>query len=178
MSSAQPQRADDPLVHLPVVQRSQAHLAGSVLVQYGESGAANKRTGSPKARWLRVELEKVEIVPNAQHAAQDNNGPTSRHVELIGVGPGTLWHAPPGHDYDVIPEVSTDHWLAGWLAGGLWLTRCGRARTSSRSRFPRACRRRQKSTRVAQASPIVSSRLSALEARSELERQVSGDLRR
>ncbi|KAM0748274.1 hypothetical protein T439DRAFT_77612 [Meredithblackwellia eburnea MCA 4105] len=84
----------DPLLPLPVLLRPQAHLSGTVDVRTSTKG------GGTKARWLRVELEKIETVPS-QALPPANGGKSggkeaktsARFVELIGNGPGTLWQA-------------------------------------------------------------------------------------
>lgn len=64
------------------------------------SGSVEVRTnGKPlKAKWLRVELEKVEIIAAGTIALAggdrgNGNGDTKRFVELIGIEPETLWSA-------------------------------------------------------------------------------------
>lgn len=63
--------------------------------------------GTLKARWLRVELEKVEVIP----AAAGRTGlPGTRFdgratfIELIGSGPGTLWEAQGGGEAKSLKE--------------------------------------------------------------------------
>ncbi|GAA5989635.1 hypothetical protein JCM11641_002908 [Rhodosporidiobolus odoratus] len=93
-TSAQP--SGDPLFSLPVVLRPQAHLSGTVEIRSPPKGPA------VRARWLSVELEKIEAVPpapNSAHQAEngkkDGNGAKkeNRFVELIGTGPNKLWEA-------------------------------------------------------------------------------------
>ena len=94
---------------LPKLERTLAHLTGTVEIRC--------TTFPVRARWLSVELEKIEVVPpSAQHGHGDGfgnhhnkrnkkskggrhdtatGGPQdeAKFVELIGTGPSKLWEA-------------------------------------------------------------------------------------
>ncbi|KAK4053292.1 hypothetical protein OIO90_003904 [Microbotryomycetes sp. JL221] len=87
----------DPLIDIPArPSRTGATLNGSVSVNYpgGDNGSR------VKAQWLRVELEKIEVVPRRVRADDesdddddDNKTSNSRFVELIGMRPEAVWEA-------------------------------------------------------------------------------------
>ncbi|BGP21108.1 hypothetical protein JCM10213_008979 [Rhodosporidiobolus nylandii] len=94
-SSATP--TPDPLFPLPVLLRQQAHLSGTVEIRSPPKGPP------VRARWLSVELEKVECVPPPPTPAQQEGGKKDagtkkdgRYVELIGQGPCKLWESGEG----------------------------------------------------------------------------------
>ncbi|GAA5873044.1 hypothetical protein JCM8547_000014 [Rhodosporidiobolus lusitaniae] len=87
----------DPIDPLPFLLRPQAVLSGTVEIR-------SPTKGPPvRARWLSIELEKIETVPPAPAPAQaegdgkkkDANAvkKEGRFVELIGTGPNKLWEA-------------------------------------------------------------------------------------
>ncbi|GAA6043289.1 hypothetical protein JCM8097_003037 [Rhodosporidiobolus ruineniae] len=96
----------DPLFPLSVVLRPQATLTGTVEIRSPLKGPA------VRAKFLSVELEKIETVPPAPPSAGDGGGggggkkdakaggggeePDGRFVELIGSGPTKLWEAGSG----------------------------------------------------------------------------------
>lgn len=111
-------RADPLFPSLVVQSRSQACLSGTVEVRAAGTtnprGKSKKKQGNKdqkstiRARWLRIELEKIETLPPPGPSAptrpmstsgSKKNGTTvngkdeTKFVELIGVGPGTLWSA-------------------------------------------------------------------------------------
>lgn len=88
--------SSDPLLTLPVVHRPAACLSGTVEVRL----PVTKGGGGVKARWLRVELEKIESVPSPSGASGQDEGKKreAKYVELIGSGPGTLWEAGKGKE--------------------------------------------------------------------------------
>lgn len=112
----------DPLVSLPVITRAAAHLSGTVEVRPGN------KAGGTKAKWLRVELEKIETIP-AQQPAGTAGGKVkevktqARFVELIGNGPGEL-----------LSFLFTP--VYAWTDEGLDKGRCGRPRRPRRQRPP------------------------------------------
>ncbi|GAA5963471.1 hypothetical protein JCM8115_003377 [Rhodotorula mucilaginosa] len=102
---------NDPLLPLPKLERQLAHLTGTVEIRC--TGATTVR-----AKWLSVELEKIEVVPPSSSSSpahgddfSNNNkrnkkqkgrndasggGPQdeeAKFVELIGTGPSKLWEA-------------------------------------------------------------------------------------
>ncbi|KWU42045.1 hypothetical protein RHOSPDRAFT_27204 [Rhodotorula sp. JG-1b] len=107
-----PSVTKDPLLPLPKLERQLAHLTGTVDIHC--------TTFPVRAKWLSVELEKIEVVPppsSAQHGHGDGfggnhnkrnkkskggrgntgteGGPQdeAKFVELIGTGPSKLWEA-------------------------------------------------------------------------------------
>ncbi|GAA6059825.1 hypothetical protein JCM10212_003737 [Sporobolomyces blumeae] len=112
----------DPLLSLAHVARSQAHFTGTVEIR-----RPTTKAGGLRAKWLSLELEKIETVPNPPAPGPNNaaanggrrtgggGGATSgdeaigggkkdgRFVELIGTGPSRLWVA--GQDPGAGPDA-------------------------------------------------------------------------
>ncbi|BGP58709.1 hypothetical protein JCM8202v2_006386 [Rhodotorula sphaerocarpa] len=87
----------DPLITLPHVDRPQATLSGTVEIRWSATPSAN--AGTPlRAKWLSVELEKIEVIPPEQEGRgrESGGGADSKFVELIGTGPSKLWEAGAG----------------------------------------------------------------------------------
>ncbi|GJN94571.1 hypothetical protein Rhopal_007654-T1 [Rhodotorula paludigena] len=111
--SKDPAPTPDPLLRLPHLPRPQAHLTGTVEIRAPLKGPAIR------ARWLSVELEKIETVPAAPNDPSGGGTPTKsknadggakkecRFVELIGVGPNKLWEAGVSQGADVSAVDST-----------------------------------------------------------------------
>ncbi|GAA5887145.1 hypothetical protein JCM5296_001610 [Sporobolomyces johnsonii] len=99
----------DPLHQLPHVLRPQAHLTGTVEIRSPAKG------GPIRAKWLSLELEKIECVPappppSSGSQAQENGtgrgaARDGRFVELIGTGPNKLWVA--GESESAVPVRET-----------------------------------------------------------------------
>ncbi|BGP44152.1 hypothetical protein JCM10449v2_008216 [Rhodotorula kratochvilovae] len=106
--SIEPPPTPDPLLPLPHVLRPQAHLSGTVEVRSPLKG------GPIRARWLSVELEKIETVPtppggeSAKSKSADPSKKEGRYVELIGVGPNKLWEAGVSEGADVPKPLVVD----------------------------------------------------------------------
>ncbi|GAA5833431.1 hypothetical protein JCM11251_003493 [Rhodosporidiobolus azoricus] len=119
---SQPRTTQDPLLSLPVLPRPQAHLSGTVEIRSPSSGGNTRgKEGSAggggggggrgiRAKWLSVELEKIERVPplplsstggegvkkgggSTKKDGAGENSSEGRFVELIGTGPNKLWEA-------------------------------------------------------------------------------------
>ncbi|BGP04121.1 hypothetical protein RTBOTA2_006796 [Rhodotorula toruloides] len=84
----------DPLLPLSLIHRPQAHLTGTVEIRSPSKG------GPIRAKWLSVELEKIETVPPPPNAGSSGKGAASdaKFVELIGIGPSHTWTAGQGGD--------------------------------------------------------------------------------
>ncbi|KAM0787280.1 hypothetical protein ACM66B_006513 [Microbotryomycetes sp. NB124-2] len=90
---ASPPSAKDPLVDIPHrPTRASATLSGIVEVKHPRSDS-----DSFKAKWLRVELEKIEVVPKRAAVADDEDDADvveeTKFVELIGMRPEAVWEA-------------------------------------------------------------------------------------
>ncbi|KAK4048948.1 hypothetical protein OIV83_004504 [Microbotryomycetes sp. JL201] len=83
----------DPLVDIPHrPSRTAATLSGIVEVKYPRDSDST----SFKAKWLRVELEKIEVVPKRtalDDEDEDDMIDETRFVELIGMRPEAVWEA-------------------------------------------------------------------------------------
>ncbi|GAA5847535.1 hypothetical protein JCM9279_005284 [Rhodotorula babjevae] len=106
--STEPTPSPDPLFPLPHVLRPQAHLSGTVEVRAPPKSLI-------RARWLSVELEKVETVlpppdadPTSKPKSTDSSRKDGRYVELIGVGPNKLWEAGVSEGADVPRPLVVD----------------------------------------------------------------------
>ncbi|GAA6052552.1 hypothetical protein JCM3770_003239 [Rhodotorula araucariae] len=106
--STEPPPTPDPLLPLPHVLRPQAHLSGTVEVR-------SPAKGPIRARWLSVELEKIETVPappgdpvTGKGKSADPTKREGRYVELIGVGPNKLWEAGDSEGTDVPKSLVID----------------------------------------------------------------------
>ncbi|GAA5883979.1 hypothetical protein JCM16303_001345 [Sporobolomyces ruberrimus] len=92
----------DPLFQLPHLLRPQAYLSGTVEIRSPSKGPPIR------AKWLSLELEKIETIPPQSTSSSHPNGGTShksqnggggvgkkegKFVELIGTGPSRLWIA-------------------------------------------------------------------------------------
>ncbi|GAA6009857.1 hypothetical protein JCM10207_002135 [Rhodosporidiobolus poonsookiae] len=84
----------DPISTLPLLLRPQAELTGTVEIRAPVKGPP------VRARWLSVELEKIETVPPAPSSIQPDGAHSkkeapvkveNRFVELIGTGPARVW---------------------------------------------------------------------------------------
>ncbi|BGO96276.1 hypothetical protein NBRC10512_000390 [Rhodotorula toruloides] len=84
----------DPLLPLSLIHRPQAHLTGTVEIRSPSKG------GPIRAKWLSVELEKIETVPPPPNSGSSGKGAASdaKFVELIGIGPSHTWTAGQGGD--------------------------------------------------------------------------------
>ncbi|GAA5993960.1 hypothetical protein JCM5350_008339 [Sporobolomyces pararoseus] len=90
-----PAPSQDPLFQLPHLLRPQAHLSGTVEIRSPAKGP------QIRAKWLSLELEKIETVPPQNSSAngssrsngKDKNSSEGKFVELIGTGPSRLWIA-------------------------------------------------------------------------------------
>ncbi|BGP28195.1 arrestin-like, C-terminal domain protein [Rhodotorula toruloides] len=82
----------DPLLPLSLIHRPQAHLTGIVEIRSPAKG------GPIRAKWLSVELEKIETVPPPPNSSSSGKGAIAdaKFVELIGVGPSHTWTAGQG----------------------------------------------------------------------------------
>ena len=72
--------------------------------QYPTSQAIEVRVGQQgvKAKWVRVELRKVETLPGG--------GVANTYFDFVGQSPINLWQA-PGDDYGLLQTVSDVHIL-------------------------------------------------------------------
>ncbi|GAA5992557.1 hypothetical protein JCM10908_002662 [Rhodotorula pacifica] len=97
----------DPLLPLPRLERKLAHLTGTVELRFA-SPSNSKGLAGVRAKWLSVELEKIEVVPPDSGASSSEEGGVRggkkggggggagedhKFVELIGTGPSKLWEA-------------------------------------------------------------------------------------
>lgn len=81
-------RAPDPIINLPLLARPAACLTGTVEVKLPA-----QQKGVVKALYLRVELEKIETLPQTSTVSAGQKYETSKEmkfVELIGAGPEEL----------------------------------------------------------------------------------------
>ncbi|GAA5915203.1 uncharacterized protein JCM6883_001766 [Sporobolomyces salmoneus] len=100
--SKDPPPTHDPLFPLPLLLRPQAHLSGTVEIRSPVKGPPIK------AKWLSLELEKIETIPpqvptsnghshshshSKDREKEKDKKKEGRFVELIGTGPSRLWIA-------------------------------------------------------------------------------------